>query len=271
MLTPYQFASNRPVDGVDLDGLEYLRADEARIKMIGGETHINLENFNSGTRGAWRLRDARGIWPTGYIGFPTKLGELTHPSLPVAPPPANLDNTLGAPNPNFVTGQLNVQNPRTKQSGYKLVDRRYKNRTLSGLSGGGKVSAGISFALNAVTFGLEQYGIFQQNEDKRLVNEHRRILSEYVARDLDDALQMGIIPEKYQNIRDLGSISNVILSGVNPTDNQEIYDIGIKIVKEISENFRYPLKMQHLDSGSELMPADNTRIAPIAVPEIEEK
>ena len=36
MLTPYQFASNRPIDGVDLDGLEYLRADEARIKMIGG-------------------------------------------------------------------------------------------------------------------------------------------------------------------------------------------------------------------------------------------
>ena len=101
---------------------------------------------------------------------------------------------------------------------------------------------------------------------------HMDILRKQVAKDLNDALEVeGLIPEEYRNILDLGSISNVILSGVNPTDNQEIYDIGIKIVKEISENFRYPLKMQHLDSGSELAPADNTRIAPIAVPEIEEK
>jgi len=28
MLTPYQFASNRPIDGIDMDGLEYLRFDK---------------------------------------------------------------------------------------------------------------------------------------------------------------------------------------------------------------------------------------------------
>ncbi len=33
MLTPFQFASNRPIDGIDLDGLEYVR----RIHVINGE------------------------------------------------------------------------------------------------------------------------------------------------------------------------------------------------------------------------------------------
>ena len=33
MLTPYQFASNRPIDGIDLDGLEYLSMNSAIYRM----------------------------------------------------------------------------------------------------------------------------------------------------------------------------------------------------------------------------------------------
>ena len=44
MLTPYQFTSNRPIDGVDLDGLEYLSNEDARFKYINGLTVIDLEN-----------------------------------------------------------------------------------------------------------------------------------------------------------------------------------------------------------------------------------
>lgn len=33
-LTPYQFASNRPIDGIDLDGLEYLDADNANLNFF---------------------------------------------------------------------------------------------------------------------------------------------------------------------------------------------------------------------------------------------
>jgi hypothetical protein len=47
-----------------------------------------------------------------------------------------------------------------------------------------------------------------------------------------------MIPEKYQNVQDLGNIANVVLSGTNPTENKEIYDIGIKITKEISGNYK---------------------------------
>lgn len=33
MLTPYQFASNRPIDGIDLDGLEFFKANYYRIDL----------------------------------------------------------------------------------------------------------------------------------------------------------------------------------------------------------------------------------------------
>ncbi len=101
MLTPYQFASNRPIDGVDLDGLEYLRADEARIKIRGGQAHINLENFNSMTRGAWHLRNMKGNWPAGNIGWPTAVGEVSPIDRSKTSESASLDHTLGAPDPNI--------------------------------------------------------------------------------------------------------------------------------------------------------------------------
>jgi hypothetical protein len=41
MLTPYQFASNRPIDGIDLDGLEYLDSD-LRLEMDERYKEISL-------------------------------------------------------------------------------------------------------------------------------------------------------------------------------------------------------------------------------------
>lgn len=35
-LTPYQFASNRPIDGVDIDGLEYVK----RIHTVNAQGQI---------------------------------------------------------------------------------------------------------------------------------------------------------------------------------------------------------------------------------------
>ncbi len=266
-LTPYQFASNSPISGIDLDGLEYLSAYEARIKMIGGEAHINLDNFNTVTRNAWKQRDAAGRWPTGYIGFPTKVAELLHPSLPKYPETLHLDNGYGANDPNYVMGQqsINREIPTAKSTGQP--DRRFKPRPPTPLAGGapsraGRVTGGATLALNAVLWGLEQYGVMQNNEDKRLVNEHTSILRNQVTEDLTKALEMGLIPDKYQNLQDLGHISNVILSGVNPADNQELYDIGIKIVKEISKNYRPVIEsVYHFEnSNSELAPSDNTRV-----------
>jgi hypothetical protein len=49
-LTPYQFASNRPIDGIDLDGLEYLRASVVRKGGMVSSDHapvIEVQNIKS--------------------------------------------------------------------------------------------------------------------------------------------------------------------------------------------------------------------------------
>ena len=47
-LTPYQFASNRPIDGIDLDGLEYLDADNANLNFfnvkLSTSNYVEIEN-----------------------------------------------------------------------------------------------------------------------------------------------------------------------------------------------------------------------------------
>ncbi|NHE56330.1 hypothetical protein [Cyclobacterium plantarum] len=172
---------------------------------------------------------------------------------------ASLDHTLGAPDPNYILGQDKVQNR-------KAISIR------SGVSGGAKGAAGFAFALNSVTWGLEQYGIFANNQDMGLVDEHLSLLRNQVAEDINRALEIpGMIPEKYRNIQELGGISNVVLSGVNPTENQEIYDIGIRIVKEISDNYRPPIQTHHYENGPGLTLMDNTSMGSKSFPKPDEE
>jgi RHS repeat-associated protein len=68
--TPYQFAGNRPIDGVDLDGLEYLDADEARVEFKNGRLQIKVENFLTINRNAWNTANGNPAnWKSGQIGL----------------------------------------------------------------------------------------------------------------------------------------------------------------------------------------------------------
>lgn len=65
--------------------------------------------------------------------------------------------------------------------------------------------------LNTVSWALQYYGITKITEDEKLQKKHLDILVYDVAPDLKVALKFpDIIPEKYRNHFDLGSIANVI-------------------------------------------------------------
>ena len=79
-LTPFQYASNRPITGTDLDGAEFLDANEARILVRGGGTvELDLDNFNQVTQNLWNQRDLQGGWPAGNTGYPREVMSFSHP------------------------------------------------------------------------------------------------------------------------------------------------------------------------------------------------
>ncbi|MES2649395.1 MAG: RHS repeat-associated core domain-containing protein [Bacteroidota bacterium] len=49
MLTPYQFASNRPIDGIDLDGLEFFKKDNTNYRMTY-QPVMNANGVYKGTK-----------------------------------------------------------------------------------------------------------------------------------------------------------------------------------------------------------------------------
>lgn len=59
-LTPYQFASNRPIDGIDLDGLEYFKKDNTNYRM----DYYPVANAGSVKQGALNVANNIGaaIW-----------------------------------------------------------------------------------------------------------------------------------------------------------------------------------------------------------------
>jgi RHS repeat-associated protein len=75
MLTPYQFASNRPIDGIDLDGLEWAKKVimkngktseilyTVKLKVINSTQTMTQENVNKA------IGDAKDLVPKIYDGF----------------------------------------------------------------------------------------------------------------------------------------------------------------------------------------------------------
>jgi hypothetical protein len=174
--------------------------------------------------------------------------------------PYYLDNTYGANNPTYNTTQTKVENPLAKSTG--LPDKRFKERTISGGTNMSRGAAGFILAVNAINWGLETYGNWSIVNDKELVEEQMGILKKQVVRDVNDAIEMGLIPQKYINVEDLGNIANVVLSGVNLTKNDEIYRIGIEIVKKVSKNYRPQIEVQDVTIGNpagSVAPADVTK------------
>ena len=42
----YSFSQNRVIDGIELEGLEYLNYNDARVEFNSGRIYLKLENFN---------------------------------------------------------------------------------------------------------------------------------------------------------------------------------------------------------------------------------
>jgi len=153
MLTPYQFASNRPIDGIDLDGLEYLRADEAKIEMIYGTVFIKLDNFSKVFQNMYRKDNPY----VGYIfrnkdGFGEGQGEIGTPfERQVKIKTARLSSS--GSNPNIYKDGFKLKN---YSQSYTIRNRNVQNQNIisskasTSPTNGGRFAGGLTLLVNGL-------------------------------------------------------------------------------------------------------------------------
>ncbi len=262
----YAFAENRVIDGVDLEGAEYLTANAARIEAVRGRIKLKVSNMNFITRNAWhRANNDPKYWKAGYIGIDRTVAEIIYnnPSaatastvnLPYTPEIArmiaSMSNKRG--DPNHVAFQHRIVSPTTKNG-------PSSRGSVSGASNMGSAAAKGTMALNVINWAFQNSFWIVRKYEENLVDKHIKILPQAM-KDVQTALNADMIPEKYQNKEILTNILNVILQGENTTDDQKIYDIGINIVKKISRNYRKPLSSPISPEDDGAARQDNTRTA----------
>ncbi len=246
----YAFAENRVIDGIDLDGLEYLKADEARIKVTKGKIKLNVENLTLFTRSSWyRANRDPNNWNINEIGLNTTLAYInyndgsTTTASEVNLPYSSENGKSGrlsnkTSDPNYNPSNHKVVNPIAKSTGKN--DRRYKNRTVS--AGGTRMGASAAkgtLLLNAISFGLENGQWIAKEYDESLIDHQMKKVLPKAIKDVEDALNTpGMIPEQFRNNESISRIIDVVLQGGVDTGFDEVYDIGIRIVKEISSNYQ---------------------------------
>ena len=252
-LTPYQFASNTPIDGIDLDGLEYLDADEALIESKYGRIELKLDNFNYVFRTNWWIANMDpknwrtneiGLNPTiGYLDVPEVTLEDFHPELALSVP-----NSLGEiknpalhgknGDPTFDPAEIKIE---LRKNRFGVPDQRLKEKTIQGISsrnrGSGTAAVG---AANIISVAFEFYALYGFGRDRRALEDQINNVLPNAIFDLKEGIREGIVPDEpeFQNSGALGAILNVILTGENPTDNPRIEEIGLEIVEKVSGNLK---------------------------------
>ena len=247
--SPYSFATNRVIDGVDLDGLEYLSSEDARVQFINGRLELKLENMHNITHSAYdeANKDIRN-W-VDEDGNKTIGMNPTVENIMVAAPEVKKPELSDMPDLRKMTPSATNTSPTVP-----------KNPSSSSAQGAPEVSSPegkgigkVAIVVDAVNFALSQYVSYSFKDDKSLVDDHTIVANQVIA-DMKVALKLNLIPPVYQNTRDMVNIMNVVLQGVNNTTNKEIYDIGMKIYNTIHPNVEYVAPMIANDNTTVVSP-----------------
>jgi RHS repeat-associated protein len=242
--SPYAFAENRVIDGIELEGLEYYAANESLIEIQHGIAQIKVENLSGPSKLALsepRLDD-RGV-PTGVrdwrreIILGTSINVQTIPLVRTDAQKAN--QTSPQVLKTFSGGQSGSQTVDlrpNKSDG--SPDKRFSSRMIGGgiNAKNAKIGARLNSAINAVNFALEKLHGYMVSKDINLLTEQHKTLFDQIL----PAIQKGLnsenttfIPAHLRNDYDLSQIANVILYGGDGYD-KEIVEVGMKIYYELT-------------------------------------
>jgi hypothetical protein len=257
MLTPYQFASNRPIDGIDLDGLEFLKSDEARIEVINGGVYLKVENLRTIAGRAYTMANERGggirTWNENGIqqmgnAEKTKIGEFYFskngaplnemPKLAVLNNPADVNEQIsdGPADPIRLPAGRDINgNPLEPAIATPSVTSKVFAKGILVIDGA------IAIAQRYINYKIEG--------EQGVINGQLKHQFGYALNALLEGVNKKMVPQKYQNTKDLSSILNVVLSGVNNTDNEDILKIGMDIYNKYKpEKVNKPTGLDHMQA-----------------------
>lgn len=233
--SPYAFSENRVIDGVELEGAEYLNHNESRIFINWGLTKLNIENSSAPTANKFYVNGIQKYPTVGAVDFgysDVEYGETTLLKKNAT------RNTLADGNAHDLT-------PLKKDG---TVDKRYSPRLIGGGSRGIKGHIAIA-AVEAINWGLAEYTNMLVRKDARLTKEHIEIYEDKVIPAIEKALNSDqkYIPNKHRNDFSLSLISNAILFGDKVEGYEELYDIGIRIYEELGKKYDTEKQKNKLD------------------------
>ena len=234
--SPYAFAENRVIDGIELEGAEYLDTDECRIRIAFGMTVLNYKTISNPTANKFNKNSKLGSFVDyGYM-------EVSPPSIKSFE--SQSYNVSIWKKINRYEGDVMFTGVYKKDgTPHKTSAKSPRNYTLVG--GGLKSPTGL-VKINAVVGVIEALGWgwlwFQSkqiNNDYDLSMKHEAIYLEYVVPAMQKALNSGdkYIPydDRYRNDFSLSLIANAVLFGERHEKFEELYQIGMKIYDELGE------------------------------------
>jgi hypothetical protein len=238
--SPYAFSLNRVIDAIELEGLELMDADDARLSVVNGLILLKVENFSE----SWQDRFKSQVSGQDHLGNPTigaardigvfgignrSTGEFQHPDynsqviraiyeahkekLPLS------GEMQGTPNYNewfslrASPAVINPTNNSRAKGGPDVV--------MSGPSNGKAFARGW-LAVNAIVFVRDQMAAYSRWDDVVDLKTSQKALNT-ISLVIGDAMKTNFIPKEHQNLHDISIIMNLILDG---TGNEPLINIG---------------------------------------------
>lgn len=231
-LTTYQFASNSPISGIDLDGKEYLYAHEARIEVVSGMVKLKRQNLHNVTNSAINAYNENPKnWKQNEIGvsaeialvnaYQQKLNDFWSGG-------AQMQDSPDDPSTN-PSGTVNITSPKGKPQSTVNTSNALKTTRANGAAS----------LLDQIGKGLNWIALAFVQDDKNKYESHMGLYTKAMD-NVNTAINKGWIDDKHMNKGDLSAIINVVLQGDNPSKDEYNYKLGMKIVREIAKNEKGP-------------------------------
>jgi RHS repeat-associated protein len=248
--TPYAFAMNRVIDGVDLDGLEFLSSEDALIEFKGGELKIKLENTSSGYQRNYHQRNANSMnWSRDQygernIGISLTIADVDFTKIAIQEKKLGLGEVPDESMPKILKGHANGVKNTTANGGTPKSGIISSSPNSSAYNRASRVSGVLNLIQDTEAY-LSRVSI---NLDNIEINKQADIEARNTMVLMNQALKDGMIPAEFAKASSLETIANVVLSG-NSNGDKQLYNLGMSIFNKYTKPLIFSPSEQSIDSG----------------------